>query len=196
MAATFPLSICNASFPPLSNIPAGVPLLMKQDSFLKSPRCRQVANKAVQMDTYANALEAWMTSQPLVNIMVKVGPVLCTDARQVTPGAFQSICPLLKGLIHGGCSNGVLQSMKLREGMLVALMRHKELCGDHPIEDIVAKVCGHVCVVMGLLRETKFEECHQTSISRRFPRSGGFRKKCLKANVWHLVQEILLSISY
>ena len=159
------------------------------DAFGKRPRAK--ANKEVGVESYASQIDAWLSSQPLVEISVKVGPVLCTDMRSVTAASFTSIATLLNGFISVGLDNGVLQGIKLKEALMQCLLRSPSFLGQANLANVVPKISDHIQTVMSTLREAKYEENNQVSLYRRYPRTGGFRKKCMFAGIWPQVLQTM-----
>eukprot|EP00969_Alexandrium_andersonii_P078490 3460882-Alexandrium_andersonii.AAC.1 len=83
-------------------------------------RGRAMANKSVSVAAYSSAVTAWINAPPHVDLLLKVGPNVCKDLRRVTPAAYESVRLLIEGLLSAGLSNGVIQSVKLREALFQA----------------------------------------------------------------------------
>ena len=156
-----------------------------------SNKARQVANKDVGSDLYCKAISLWLNEPPTVEVMTKIGPTVCKDLRQVTPGCFMSVRTLCNDLILIGLQNGCIQKTRFQEGCYKALRDNTAMVGTCNTDKVVEDFFVHMQTVMSMLRTCKLEDQSSTSAFRRYPRSGGFRKKCAVAQTWSMVAELL-----
>ena len=110
-------------------------------------------------------------------IRVKIGAVLAKSSRQVAPCmVFALKTPIIHLLAHG-CSNGLIQDSKLRHALSKSLKGNKELLAGWPLTVALPELCKHFAAVLGMIRAFARENL-EGGRGRRFPRSGGFRRKC------------------
>ncbi len=137
---------------------------------------RATSNKGVAQCVYNAAVEKWVNIPPNVALRTKMGPILASDCRQVTPEMTVIMAPLLEYLFVHGCDNGTLQQSKLRHAMLTCLKTNKPLQGTACINDILRDFEVHTMSILSMLRAYK-REMFEGTVNRSFPKSGGFRKK-------------------
>ena len=139
-------------------------------------RCRQKANREINIEVYSLAIQEWLSSPPSMNVLQKLGRSVAADIRQVTPQHVVTLRPMINKLLSAGLSNGVLQSCKVKEASYRVFMRNIQCCGAHGVDYCVDKFAMHVSCVMQLLREATWEESNASPFGG-YKRTGGFRKK-------------------
>ena len=125
----------------------------------------------------------------LSKVAIKVGLSYAKDPRQVTPSAVVCAKSFLQSFLSE-CPSGVMQTQKLLEACALVLSRSSVYLGNHDLEKTTISLKGHLQNVLRMLRDTKWEESHQSSW-KRYPRSGAFRRKAMAQGVWHIIQELL-----
>ncbi len=137
---------------------------------------RLLANRELALSVYTDVVKEWLRTEPFVPVRTKIGPKLCKDFRQVTPGAVCSLDSLLTNLIKRGLTTGVVQSTKLQQSLLAALQSDKITLGTWDLMEAAGSLSTHIMRVLELVREYGKEEMDFKGVGRRYPRSGGFRK--------------------
>ena len=146
---------------------------------------RSTANFDVPFEQYVVCLLMWLRKSPEVDICTKCGPCLAKDFRQVSAAGFMAVKDLVDALLSHGLDNCVVVSQRLREACQRVLADHpKYLRAEANIGQTVDGVCGHIQKVLAIVRDTAWEDQNQSTAERRYPRSGGFRRKISKANAW------------
>ena len=130
--------------------------------------------------------------EPAHEIKMKIGPVLATEYRQITPASLLASHVFLKSMITRGCRNCVLELKKVQYALRKYLTKeeNKPFLGSWDLEECVEKVGCHWQQCMGMLRHLVKEEDGEGMPNRRFPRSGGFRKN-VKSHEWTLIWELM-----
>ena len=158
-------------------------------------RWRSLANKDISLQDYKQAFKAFLSAPPAVDIRTKFGPVLISDSRQLTPAMFCSCKPLLESLLTRCLSSGVVQTWKFQEALLQVLSAQPAWHDDeHHIDATVEAVKLHVQACFRMLRDVRFEQDH-TDAERRFPRSGGFRRRIANAGLSSELQETIAMLN-
>ena len=139
------------------------------------PRSRALANRHVERTIYESAVKAFVTAPPMLAVRVKIGPKICRDVRQVTPAAMLSAKPFLKHLLTHGLQNCVVETGKLKDALRRELSAHPLLLSDWDLSVAVDDLAVHFVSLVSQLRNMGREELAGSS-TRRYPRTGGFRK--------------------
>ena len=140
-----------------------------------SPRAG--AKSSVAQSCYVVAISKWLAEDPVVAIRIKVGAVLAKSTRQVSPCMVRALKTPIIHLLGHGCSNGLIIESKLRHALSISLGDAPHLLADWPLTTALSDLCRHFIAVLGMVRAYA-RETQESSRGRRFPRSGGFRRKC------------------
>ena len=132
---------------------------------LQSPkitRSRTKPNLQVTEEQYKDALHALLVAEPpLLDMRSKLGPVLATHVKQVTPGHLVSLQKLWYQLINKGCKQLVLQSNKIKLALFKLVHENSVLIlsGTLPvlIPVIVDDVKQHIMDCAAIMRALKNE---------------------------------------
>ena len=140
---------------------------------------------------YKSALVFWLHEHPSVPLPTKLGPIVCSDIRQVTAASFASVQSVVSRLLTSGLRNATMQSWKLHEACRQVLLENPHwVSAELPMAKQIDDMCKHLQCIFRLLRECKFEEAHFDGI-RRHPRTGGFRRRISKAGLDDLLENAL-----
>ena len=137
---------------------------------------RQLANRLVDNSAYSAAVQCFFDALPRVEILTKLGPRICRDARSVTPSALLTMVPFFESLISSGCKNCVLQSTKVSYAFRLHFWKNSHDLGSWDMATAVDDTTAHVQSIATMLRHLVREEMSGEQASRS-PRSGGFRKR-------------------
>ena len=135
-------------------------------------RVRLLANTRVPLKAYIDSITSWVLLPPIVDILHKLGPNLVSDTRRVTPAMFQCTKVLIDLLIVAGCSNGVVQGLKLQEAMVVVYQQQPQVQTDDWNCKSNEKVKDHILCILMMLRDLKYEHA-----KGEYKRAGPFRHK-------------------
>ena len=105
----------------------------------------------------------------------------------MTPDMLQAIGPLLLILVKEGMANGIPQEVKLRDAFHQCLMSRQDLLAGWSMEDALSATTQHLQSCLGMCRAFAREEL-EGSQDRRFPKSGGFRRKMSIRNSEYIVE--------
>ena len=142
-------------------------------------RSRSTANLLVSVDDYRSAVRTWFEMPPITHLRAKCGPKFATDARAVSPAMAIQVMPLLLDLAKAGCANAVVQTSKMEIALRHELSKDCIVAGaDSDLDSLAHQVTQHIQSVCSTLRSFMLEEATHGGSHRRYPRSGGFRKKC------------------
>ena len=110
-------------------------------------------------------------------LRVKLGAELIRDCRQRSPAALVCVIPLLQHLFEHGLTSGVLQEVKCRHALGKALAKDpSSRLGTWQQDKAITSALLHILACASMCRAYKKEDDTGSS-SRRFPKSGGFRRK-------------------
>ena len=128
----------------------------------------------VPQAVYNAAVQKWVSSEPHVEVRVKIGAVLCSNVRQVTPCVVRSLDVLLSSLFEHGCTSGCLQETKVRHALAKGL-QHSEQLGSWPMVDALKSLVTHVGCVCSMIRAYVRETIGSGIAGNRFPQIGGIQ---------------------
>ena len=126
-------------------------------------------------------------------MLLKLGPVLVRDLRQVTPDSFSCCKPLIDSLITKGLSTSVMEGQKFSEALRDVLKDYPSWAGDDMLPDTIDRISMHMRIMLMMMREAKHEELNQYG-RQRYPRTGGFRRKLAKAGMTDMLLETISMI--
>ena len=130
---------------------------------------------------YDDAVEAWL-SEPGPELRIRLGATLAKDPRSVTPDMFRQLDTLFSSLLSAVTSSGHWQDCKLRSALTQGLQSRTSLIAGWNFEDALSSTVVHVQCCANMLRSFCREHVEGAG-SRRFPRSGGFRRRMNLADV-------------
>ena len=136
------------------------------------------ANRDVGSERYQVALEHFLLAQPHLEARVRLGPVLATSDRQVTPQGIVAAEKFLSSIIDAGCNNGKLQRVKLEAACHYVLNKHAFLRGKWGVKEAAVAISRHLLQVVHVLR-TFAEESQKPGHGgvRKYPRTGSLRRR-------------------
>ena len=138
---------------------------------MKSPRA---VAKPVSQGVYNDAMEFWLRDVP--NLHLGIGAKIASDVRQVTVHMMRFMYPLFTKLFEECCS-GIVSASSLRTALVIQIKKRPSLMGLTWSEaECLPATIMHINTCCSLVRAYTREQ-FEGSASRRYPRSGGFRKK-------------------
>jgi hypothetical protein len=157
---------------------------------------RPCANKGVPSQAYHDAVKDWLSKPPVCSVELKCGPKLAHHFRNITPAMIIAALPLLQSLLAAGLDTMVVQIGKLEWGLATYLSANRICQGDAPcLDTLVHNIATHLQCVMTVVRNIKREDDKpMLGGYRRFPKSGGIRKR-MTADEWHALVPVLASMT-
>merc|ERR550532_1196373 len=138
-------------------------------------RARAKPGNVCSSADYAALLQSWMEAGPCQTLEFKVGKMV-GDLRAVNPSSMSRLASLMKSIIEFGHGSGVLYGKRLEVGIADYLTQYPDRSGAGNIELMSNRLANHIMYHFGMLRCLKSENDAAGSWSRRYPRSGGFRR--------------------
>ena len=144
---------------------------------MASRKPREVANPSVSRDAIS-AQVATFKGNKSWNDLVFCN--LVKEQHNVTPTTMATVAPLLQGFLEIGFENCVLPTPKIETAILRSIPSGEKPPRDYCQTRWITEVADHVRLVFNALRLHKLEDDNEQrtpSGRRRYPKTGGFRKK-------------------
>ena len=121
----------------------------------------------------------------------KVGPRLVGDYRGVTPSQMKKLSDLMLIMLQNGCQGAVVHGTRLERGISEFLGNNTRLLSDpNRLDSLPFEFANHIMSNFKMLRYMVAEDESASSLTRRYPRSGGFRRT-MRSSDWEWVRPLM-----
>ena len=155
-------------------------------------RIRSVANAEVSSDAYTEAIGSWLDDPPVLSFRQKLGAKVVKDHRALSPASLLLLHNLMSSLIDAGLTSCVVQKEKLKHGIRVSLSKRSLLLSDWNLGKAMEDGSEHIMCAFALLRILAREEVCGSD-ARRFPKTGGFRRRVASSD-WPRLQGLMARV--